>query len=127
MIRLDNQTAKLQFVLAGAITTNKLTAYVSWYDIPVDRKPTYEEYRGAKAQKESNNTTDVDLVAALTVPGTVRMIDYISVNNADTVAAEVFIKIDDSAATPTEAILFRKSLAAKETVTWSKYNGWQVL
>lgn len=127
MIRLTTTTASLQFVLNGAVTTNQLTAHASYYDLTAQTRATFEEVRGAKSHKSSNNTTDVTLVDAPLTNGVVRMIDYISVNNADTVAAEVIIKIDDSAASPTEVILFRKSLSAKETVTWSKYNGWQVL
>lgn len=127
MIRLDNQTAKVQFVLGGAVAANALTAYASWYDIPPDRKVSYEEYRGSKAHKSSNNTTDVDLVPAPTVPGVVRMVDYIGIHNADTGAITVIVKIDDSAASPVEAILLRKSLSANETAIWSRQAGWQVL
>lgn len=127
MIRLPNTTSTLQIVLAGAKTTNHLRAYASFYDIPAQTKPTFEEYRGATAHKESNDTTDVTLVAAPAINGVVRMIDYVAVHNADTAAATVTVKVEDTAASPTEVPLFKKQLAAGETVTWSRGGTWQIL
>lgn len=117
MIILSQTTDNLQVVLAGNITTNHLQCTAFWRDV------TATAYTPGRSLAVTNNTTDVNLVAA-PAASTQRIIDFLSVYNADTVNATVTVKIDDSGA---EYILWRGILATGETLQYNDKTGFTVL
>jgi hypothetical protein len=113
MITLTLTTDKLQIVLAGAVTANHLQCFASWRD---NGNSNLE----GRTVSNTNNTTDVDLVAA---PGenVRRDINNISIFNADTVNAVVTVKID---ANGTEYILHKCTLSTGDRLEYSDKEGW---
>jgi len=87
MIVLSQTTDKIQVVL-GSSPTTQADCVASWRDIT--STPTYVAGRSVA---QTNNTTDVDLVAA-PAASTQRVIDYISVYNKDTGSITVTVKFD---------------------------------
>lgn len=85
MIILETTTDSLQVSLAGNVATNQLPCIVSY------RETTTTTFSPKRNVVDTNNTTDVDLVAA---PGasTQRVIDFISIFNNDTTNATVSVK-----------------------------------
>ena len=116
MIVLDATTNSVQVVLGGAITTSQLNCFASWRDI------TTTAYTPGKSVTNTNSTTDVDLVSA---PGasTQRVVDYLSVYNADTVAATVTLKFGVSG---TEYVLWKGQLSAAEKLEYVEGTGFRV-
>lgn len=117
MIRLDNTTRKLQALLGGSITTNQLPITVCYSD------KTSTAYTGGTTVINTNNTTAVDICAA-PAASTVRDIDTINVNNADTVAATITIRYNDNGTTYT---LFKATLATGDQLTYVHGVGWNVI
>ena len=115
MIRLDATTKKLQVVLAGAVTTSQLEVVSSYSDA------TATGYTGGNTPTLTNDTTDVDIVAA-PAASTIRDVDHISVHNKDTVSATVTIKMDVSG---TDYILKKAVLLTGESLNYSHGTGWQ--
>lgn len=87
MYVLTETTDILQIVLAGAITTNQLRCYASYRDI------TTSAYTPGRNAVNTNDTTDVDIVAS-PPSDTQRVIDTITVFNADNANATITIKLD---------------------------------
>lgn len=116
MIVLDATTNSIQAVLAGAVTTSQLNCFASWRDI------TTSAYTPGKSVTNTNDTTDVSIVTA---PGasTQRVVDYLSVYNADTVAATVTLKFDVSG---TEYVLWKGQLSAAEKLEYVEGTGFRV-
>lgn len=117
MIILTETTDTLQVVLAGAVTANQLQCFASYRDVTTN---TYTPGRRAVA---TNSTTDVSIVEA-PAASTQRIIDYVSVYNADTVASTVTVKFD---ANGTETILFKGQLGIGEKLEHTNEGGWRVL
>ena len=117
MLRLDTTTRKIQALLGGAITTNQLPVTVCYSD------KTATAYTGGTTVINTNNTTAVDICAA-PAASTVRDIDTINVNNADTVSATVTIRYNDNGTTYT---LFKATLATGDQLTYVHGVGWTVL
>lgn len=109
MLILTETTDNLQVVLAGNVTTNQLQCVSSWRDI------TTTTYTAGRTVVATNNTTDVNLVPA-PAASTQRVIDEISIYNADTVPATVTIKLD---ANGTEYILYKQTIANGEFIKYS--------
>lgn len=116
MIVLTETTDNLQAVLAGAITTNQLNCLASWRDV------TTTAYTPGRTAINTNSTTDVNVVAA-PASSTQRVIDFVSIYNADTVAAVVTVKLD---ANGTEYPIVKMTLAAGETLEYVDGAGWSV-
>jgi len=114
MIVLSQTTDKIQVVLTGSVTTNQLQCVASWRDITAT--PTYVAGRSVAV---TNNTTDVDLVAA-PAASTQRIIDYLSIYNADTAAATVIVKYD---ANGTDYILAKETLEVGEKLVFTNETG----
>ena len=115
MIVLTDSNKKLQLVLGGAITTNALEWSVTYEELYAS-----DEIRTVTVTGTSNNTTDVDVVTAPD-ENIIKMknIKRVTVYNADTVVADVFLKIDDGG---TETILKKEtSLAVGGTLYWPPY------
>ena len=117
MIRLDNTTRKLQALLSGAITTNNLPILVSWSD------KTSTAYDGGSTLLNTNGVTAVDIVAA-PAASTIRDIDFVGVQNADTAAATITIRYNDNGTTYT---LFKVLLAVGDQLTYTHGQGWKFL
>ena len=117
MIRLDATTRKLQIILAGAVTTNQLPVTVCYSD------KTATTYNGATQLAVTNGGTAVDICAA-PAASTIRDIDCIDVQNADTVNAVVTIRLNDSGTLYT---LFQATLATGDQMTFTHGQGWKVL
>lgn len=117
MLRLDSTLRKLQIVLAGAIATNQLPVVVCFSD------KTSTTYNGGTTVSNTNSTTPVDICAA---PGasTIRDIDSITVQNADTAAATVTIRYNDNGTTYS---IFKCTLSVGDQIIYTHGQGWKVL
>lgn len=118
MLILSNTTDKIQVVLAASVATNQPQCVASWRDITAT--PTYVAGRSVA---NTNGTTDVDLVAS-PAASTQRLVDFISVYNADTASVTVTVKYD---ANGTDRTLYRGVLATGETLTYQDDSGWSKL
>lgn len=116
MIILSETTDKLQVVLAGTVATNQLQCVTSWRD------RTSTTFVAGRTLAVTNNTTDVDL-AGSPAASTQRIIDFISIYNADTDDRTVTIKID---ANGTEYILWKDVLSPGDTVRFIEGAGFNV-
>jgi len=117
MLVLTQTTDNLQIVLGGNVTTNQLQCFASYRDVTVTT------YTPGRNGVNTNNTTDVNLVAA---PGssTQRVVDFLSVFNADTVSSTVTIKLD---ANGTESIIWKGILQTGEKLQYTDDRGFSVL
>lgn len=116
MIILSATTDKLQVVLAGNITANQLPCIVSFRD------RTSTTFEPTKTVINTNNTTDVDLVAA-PASATQRIIDFVNIYNNDTANATVTVKYDLNG---TDYILTKVILAPTERLEYQEGRGWSV-
>lgn len=114
MIILTETTDNLQVVLGVAVTTNQLQCVSSWRDV------TTTSYTPGRTVAVTNSTTDVNIVPA---PGasTQRVVDMVSIYNADTVPATVTIKLD---ANGTEYIIYQQTIANGEFIKYVEGAGW---
>ncbi len=117
MIILTETTDNLQAVLGGNVTANQLRCATFWRDV------TTTTYVPGRTLAATNNTTDVNIAAA-PASSTQRIIDTITIYNADTVNATVTVKLD---ANGTEFILWKGILAAGETLQYNDKTGFSVL
>jgi len=117
MIILSQTTDNLQVALAGNITANQLQCSTFWRDV------TETTYVPGRTVAATNNTTDVNIAAA-PAESTQRIIDHISIYNADTVNATVTVKLD---ANGTEYILFKGVIATGEMLQYNDKNGFTVM
>lgn len=106
MLILTETTDKVQLVLSAAVAANQAQCSASWRDV------TASAYTPGRTLVNSNSTTDVDLVGS---PGesTQRVVDFISVYNADTAPILATIKFD---ANGTEYILWKGYLLSGQSV-----------
>lgn len=116
MIILSATTDNLQVVLDGAVTTSQLQCVASWRDV------TTTAYTPGRTVIVTNDTTDVNAVAA-PASSTQRVVDFVSVYNADTADATVTIKLD---ANGTEYVLWRGNLQPGDTVRFVEGAGFVV-
>ena len=106
MLILTATTDKIQLLLGAAVAANQAQCMASWRDV------TTSAYTPGRTVVNSNSTTDVDLVGS---PGesTQRVVDFISVYNADTSPVLATIKFD---ANGTEYILWSGYLLTGQSV-----------
>lgn len=116
MIVLTETTDKIQVVLAGSVATNQLNCVASYRDI------TTTAYTPGRTVVNTNNTTDVDVVPA-PAASTQRVVDFISVYNADTDDRSVTIKFD---ANGTEYVIWKDVLSPGDTVRYIEGAGFNV-
>lgn len=88
MLILSGTSDELQLVLGGSTTTNALQAYASARDFV---SLTGEDYDALPFTATANSTTPATIVGGL-VTDHRRVIDFVSVRNADTVAASVTVR-----------------------------------
>jgi len=117
MIVLSQTTDKIQVILGGTVATNQAQCVACWRDITAT--PTYTAGRSVA---NTNNTTDVDLIAS-PAASTQRVIDYIGIYNNDTANITVTLKFDASG---TDYILWRGTLATGEHLEYEDGKGWTV-
>ncbi len=117
MLILANTTDKVEIVLWSAVTTNELQFYASWRDI------TTTAIQPWRSVWVTNGTTDVDLIVAPSA-STTRSIDYISVNNTDTVNILVIIKYSDNW---TERVLSSCLLCPWDKIEYQEKKGIRVV
>lgn len=116
MIVLANTTDTVKAVLAGAVTANQLQCVGCWRDV------TTTAYTPDRTVVDTNGTTAVNVVAA-PASSTQRVIDCISIYNADTASATVTITYDANGDAQT---LWKGTLQAGWTVAYENGAGWQV-
>lgn len=116
MIILDATTRKLEILLSGSVTTNQLPFVASYVDIATGT------FTPATNTGTSNNTTAVTLIDA-PASSTKRQVKFISIQNADTVAATVTVRFNDNATT---RVIFKTTMATGETLVYSD-GGWYAL
>lgn len=114
MLILQDANDTLKVVLASAITTNQLPVIASWRDI------TATTYSPGQSNGATNSTTDVTLVGS-PAASTQRVIDYVSIFNADTVAATVTVKLDDNS---TQRTITKVTLDVGERLEYAEGKGW---
>ena len=115
MIILTNTTDKITAKLGGTVTTNQLRCISSYRDT------TSTDITPKRNVLNTNNTTAVDVVGA-PASSTQRIVDYISIYNADTSNQVVTIYFNDNG---TNYELFVTTLASGEKVEYAEGNGWQ--
>jgi hypothetical protein len=116
MIVLSAATDNLQVVLGGAVTTNELPCVSSWRDI------TTTDYTPGRTVTNTNGTTDVNAAPA-PAASTQRVVDFLSVYNADTATATVTIKLD---ANGTEYVIWKDMLSPGDAVRYIEGAGFNV-
>ncbi len=118
MLVLSQTTDKIQVVLGGTVTANQAQCVAAWRDITAT--PTYVAGRSVA---NTNNTTDVDLIAS-PATSTQRVIDYLSIYNNDTAAITLTVKLD---ANGTDYILWKGSIGPGERLEYENGKGFTVL
>jgi len=116
MIILNTTTDKLQVLLGGAVTTNQLNCLANYRDI------TTTAYTPGRTLINTNGATPVDVVGSPSA-STQRVVDFISVFNADTANAEVTVRFNDNGTT---YILFKTTLSTNEKLEYSEGTGFRV-
>lgn len=109
----------LQVVLGSTVTTNQLEWHCSYQDI-TSAGMTLPQ---SSSQGLTNNTTDVDMVAA-PAASTTRQVIIVNIYNDDTVSQTVTVKKDVGG---TDTILWKGLLQAGSTLYWSREDGWSVI
>lgn len=116
MIVLSETTDKIEIVLREAVTTNQLQVLTCWRDI------TTTTYIVGRTSSVSNNITDAIIVDSPDVFNQ-RIIDTISIYNADTVEAQVQVKL---AAHGVEYILCKNTILPGEALKYINGKGWNL-
>lgn len=116
MIVLNATTDTVQALLGGAVTTNELQVVASWRDI------TTTAYTAGRTVVVTNGATPVTAVGS-PAASTQRVVDFVSVYNADTVTQTVTVRFNDNGTT---YILWIGQLAAGQTLTFVDGAGWSV-
>lgn len=120
MLILSGTSDELQLVLGGSTTTNAVQAYASARDFVA---LTGEDYDALPYTATASSTTPATIVGGL-VTDHRRVIDFVSIRNADTVAASVTVRaVISSANFP----LWSGTLQPGWTVNYVDGSGWSVL
>lgn len=119
MIYLDLITRKLQVVMSAAAATTNPKVVVCKTQTTLDGTET----KGATQVATLSGTTDVDVCDAPTIEGFVVNVKSIHIENIDTAAVTVRVKLDDSG---TDSRLKSQQLAVGESLMWNALTGWQV-
>ncbi|HEY4963601.1 MAG TPA: hypothetical protein VIH90_02795 [Candidatus Saccharimonadales bacterium] len=112
---LDTTSKSIELFLGGAVTSNQLQCVASWADI------TTSTFTPGSTDTQSNNTTSVTIVAA-PASSTQRQVKAINVYNADTAAATLTIRLNNSS---TYRVLLKVALQPGYTLQFTE-NSWVV-
>jgi hypothetical protein len=116
MIVLSEQTDNLQVVLGAAPATNQLQCVVSWRD------RSSSSFDAGRTAVETNGTTPVNIAPA-PASGKQRLIDFISIFNADTDDRLVTIRLN---ANGTSFTIWKEVLSPGDTVRFIEGAGFNV-
>jgi hypothetical protein len=117
MIILSQATDTLQVLLAGAVDTNQLSCMASWRD------RTSNSFIAGRTVAVTNDTTPVNIISS-PAASTQRVIDFISIYNADVVQTLVTVRFNDNGIT---YILWKGYLDPDQTVNYVEGSGWTVM
>ena len=120
MLVVYGTSDEIQVVLGGSTTTNPVQAIASARDFEAETGALYDAITFSAT---ASTTTPATLVGS-PITDHRRVIDYLSVRNADTVAATVEVRAVISA---TNYQLWSGTLSAGWTVCYVEGNGWQLL
>jgi hypothetical protein len=117
MIILTNTTDTLQVILGQAIVTNQMQCYVAF------RTTTSSAITPASQVSLTNNTTAVAIVSS---PGASeqRVIDFVSIDNADTAPNDVTVRFNDNG---TFYTLFKARLNSGDKLEYQDGKGFKVI
>lgn len=119
MIILDTINKSIQVVLGSAKTTNDMPVTVSYGERP----QTTNILVGGNTVTSTNGTTAVTICAAPSASSLIREVEYISVQNADTVSSTVTIKILDTA---TSYTLMKATILSGDHIVYTHEEGWAI-
>jgi len=117
MIILSATTDKIEAILTANVSVNHLPCYVSWRD------RTSTTFVAGRTAINTNNTTAVD-ISGSPASSTQRVIDSLTIYNADTVNATVTIRLN---ANGTTYILFKCTLGIGELLMYQEGSGFYVV
>lgn len=120
MIRLDTYQRKLQAVLGGAVATTQPTSVVCYTDKENENQ---KKFFIEAVTTALNGTTAVDICPAPD-KAMVREIDSIHINNKDTAAITLTVRINDNG---TNYELVELTILSGETLVYTKSDGWKVI
>jgi len=120
MIKLDATTKTLEVNLDSAVTSNQLPIYATYSDINTS---TFVPSSAASTDTQTNDTTAVTAVSA-PAETTTRKIDLITIYNADTVAADVTVQLNNNTTLRT---LVKTTLQVGETLQYADGEGWSTV
>lgn len=115
MIRL-NPGMSLEVVLGGAVSTNQLPVHVGFYDVLPEVREGTQDYFGSVQRTNTNSGTTVTVCNA-PQQGVSRIVDWITIHNADSASATVTLKTDDGS---TEFVVTVKTLTAGQTFWYER-------
>jgi hypothetical protein len=121
MIRFNSTTDSLQLILAGAITTNQLPVVVGYTDRTKDIEP---YITGSSQVNNSNSGTAVTICTAPPTDKIIRDVDFISVQNADTVSATVTIRFNNNGTT---YVMVKATLSVGDMLFYDAGGNWEVM
>jgi hypothetical protein len=125
MIRLSSTEMSLEVVLGAAVAATEPYVTCSYYDIPAIAKvDDFTEPRGVTSLSRTTGATPVTACAAPTVAGTIRNIDYLCIQNADSGAVTVTVRINNGASSHPQ---YSQSLASGKSLVYQRGAGWMVL
>ena len=117
MIILTSTADSVQIILERIITTNQMQCYASFRDT------TSSAITPGSRVVATNSTTAVDIVQA-PASSTQRIVDFLSVQNVDTVQNDVTIRFNDSGTT---YILFKVRLGVGDKIEYHEGKGFRVI
>jgi hypothetical protein len=117
MIILTNTTDTLQVILGQAVATNQMQCYVAF------RTTTSSAITPASQLSTTNSTTTVNIVSS---PGASeqRIIDFISIDNADTAPNDITVRFNDNG---TFYTLFKARLNSGDKLEYQDGKGFKVI
>lgn len=120
MLVVYGTSDEIQIVLGGSTTTNPVQAVASARDFEAETGALYDAITFSAT---ANSATPASLVGS-PITDHRRVVDYVSVRNADTVAATVTVR---SVISATNYTLWSGTLPPGWTVCYVEGNGWQLL
>jgi hypothetical protein len=118
-MRLGSTADSLEVLLGGAITTNQLQVVVDYSELTTATGG----WAGDNSHVLTNGTTAVTALAA-PASGKIRVVDNLTVFNADTVAATVTVRLNDGGTFRTRQ---KVTLATGETLQYTRAEGWATI
>jgi len=117
MLILSTTTDKIQVVLSGNVATTQLKCYAAYNDT------TTTSIAPGRNATLSNSTTAVDLVASPSA-STQRVVNYLSVYNADTANATVTVNLVSSS---TSYAIYKATLFPGEKIEYQQGDGFKTI